>query len=228
MSSDPMARIARVLDGSERGPRTLRARSYVALGDSFTAGTGCSAGEAWPDRLASHLRDANSELIYRNLGSEGARSGDVVDQVSDALQIEPDLVTVVCGVNDALFSVRPDELAYARNLGAIFGRLRNALPGLCLVTATAPERWEFLGLGPRTAERLEAGIVRLNRATRSVAEAHGVACLDVATHPGLSDAANFNNDGLHPSPAGHACAAAEFARMLAPRASAAAPQGASR
>ena len=215
MSSDPMARIARVLDGSGRGPQALRARSYVALGDSFTAGTGCKPGEAWPDRLASLLRDVNPELVYRNLGSEGARSGDVVDQVGGALQIEPDLVTVVCGVNDALFSVRPDEVAYARNLGAIFGRLRNALPAVHLVTATAPESWEFLGLGPRTADRLESGIARLNKATRTVADAHGVALLDVADHPGLSDASNFNSDGLHPSAAGHACAAAEFARLLA-------------
>ena len=31
-----------------------------------------------------------------------------------ALQLEPDLVTVVCGANDVLFSVRPDAEAYAR------------------------------------------------------------------------------------------------------------------
>ena len=53
-----------------------------------------------------------------------------------------------------------------------------------IVTATAPERWEFLPLGPRTRARLEADLVRLNHATRAVAAAHGAEVLDVAGHPG--------------------------------------------
>jgi lysophospholipase L1-like esterase len=206
---DPYAEIARVLGGAED-----RVRCYVALGDSFTAGTGCEPGEAWADRLAARLGAGDPEFVYRNLGVEGATSAEVLEQLGDALQLEPDLVTVVCGVNDVLFSVRPDHHAYARRLAGIFRRLREALPAVRVATATAPERFDFLELGPRTRRRLERGIVRFNAATRTVASAHEVPCLDAAGHPGLGEAENFVADGLHPSPLGHRRAAIGFGHLL--------------
>jgi lysophospholipase L1-like esterase len=113
-----------------------------------------------------------------------------------------------------LFSVRPDAAAYARRLAGIFRRLRETLPGVRIATATAPDRWDFLELGPRTRARLEHGIVGFNAATRAVADAHSVPYLEAAGHPDLSDAANFLADGLHPSPDGHAKTASGFARLL--------------
>ena len=95
-------------------------------------------------------------------------------------------MTLVCGANDVLRSTRPDVPGYARRLAAMVRRLRDADPSLRIVTATAPDRWDFLELGPRTRARVEDGIERLNRATREVARSHGIACLEVASHPGLS------------------------------------------
>ena len=87
-------------------PRPDHARQlslYVALGDSFTAGTGCPPGEAWPDRLASGAARAQPVgLAFRNLAVEGATSAQVLEQLPEALELEPDLVTVVCGANDVL------------------------------------------------------------------------------------------------------------------------------
>jgi lysophospholipase L1-like esterase len=62
---------------------------------------------------------------------------------------------------------------------------------------------------------VQNAIVRLNRATRTVANAYGVPCLDVAGHPGLSVPENFAEDGLHPSALGHERAALGFAELLA-------------
>jgi lysophospholipase L1-like esterase len=209
---DPYARIARALRVQPSAERPIRA--YAALGDSFTAGTGCEPGEPWADRLASRLATRTDGFVYRNLAVEGATSDRVFEQVGPALQIEPDLVTVICGANDVLFSVRPDPQRYARRLGGIFRRLRAPLPGVRILTATAPERWDFLDLGPRTRARLERGIVRFNAVTRAVAGAYDVPCLEVAGHPGLADASNFIADGLHPSARGHEQAAAAFERLL--------------
>jgi lysophospholipase L1-like esterase len=86
-----------------------------------------------------------------------------------------------------------------------------------IATATAPEHWQFLELGPRTRARVEQALVRLNRATREVADAWGVACLEVAGHSGLGRDENFCADGLHPSALGHARAAHGFARLLRER-----------
>lgn len=218
MSVDPLALIARVI-ASQRLPEAKRAQLslYVALGDSFTAGSGCAPGEAWADRLANGLRVGSPGLSFRNLAVHGATSAEVLAQLQEAIELEPDLVTVVCGTNDVLRSTRPDVRMCADRLATIVRRLREANPAVRIVTATAPERWEFLALGPRTRARVEDGIARLNVATRAVAETHGVALLDVGAHPGLSEPENFDADGLHPSALGHERAARGFAQLLRER-----------
>ncbi len=190
--------------------------SYAAFGDSFTAGTGCAPGECFADRLASWLASAHPGFEYRNFAVEGATSEQVLDQLAPALRFQPDLATVVCGANDVLFSVRPDADAYARRLTVMFRVLCDLDPPTRILTATAPERWDFLELGPRTRSRLERGMVAFNEATRRVAADFAVPCLEVADHPGLAEPANFVADGLHPSALGHDQAAAAFIRLLGP------------
>jgi lysophospholipase L1-like esterase len=204
--------MARHLPRDRDGARPVSC--YVALGDSFTAGTGSRPGERWPDRLAAALRARNPALTYRNLAEEGASSEAVLEQVGPALQLEPDLVTVICGANDVLLTVRPDVDGYRRRLSEILERLQSALPGVSILTATSPQAWRFLDLGPRTRARVEGGLARVNDATREIAARRGVPCLDVVDHPGLEDAANFAADGLHPSPVGHERAARDFAAAL--------------
>ena len=53
---DPFALIARTMSERRPIPRG-RLSLYVALGDSFTAGTGSNPGEAWPERLAAVHQD---------------------------------------------------------------------------------------------------------------------------------------------------------------------------
>ena len=214
MTEDPFVTIARALQehGTPESPR--RVSCYVALGDSFTAGTGSPEGLGWTDRIAASLRGRHEDFVYRNLAADGATSADVLAQLGEGLQLEPDLVTVICGANDVLRSTRPDASLYERRLTTIFQRLMDAGPRVIVITATSPARWDFVPLGPRTRARVEAGMRRFNDVTRGVAEAHGVPCLDVADHPGLRDRENFAADGLHPSSQGHARAARAFAGLL--------------
>jgi lysophospholipase L1-like esterase len=199
----------------EPSPGGSSAFCYVALGDSFTAGTGCAPGEAWADRLAAALGSIRSPVGYCNLAEDGATSEDVLEgQVGAALQLEPDLVTLVCGANDVLRSVRPDAEGYRARFAASVDRLRRGIPGVRLLTATSPESWRFLELRPRTRTRVMRGLQAVNDATRAVASERGIPCLDVVDHPGLDDPENFSSDGLHPSPSGHARAALEFARAV--------------
>lgn len=211
---DPVARLAAELSPEARNRRLSL---YVALGDSFTAGTGCATGQAWPERLAAGLRARHPGLELRNLALHGATSTEVLEQLSAAVELEPDLVTVVCGANDVLRSTRPEPERYAANLTAILERLRRAAPGVRIATATSPERWDFLRLGPRTRERVERGIAAFNVATRRVAAAFDVPCLEVSGHRGLSEPENFGADGLHPSSLGHEHAARGFALLLRER-----------
>ena len=188
--------------------------SYVALGDSFTAGRESIEAERWADRLASGLRAFNPRLAYRNLAVDGATSADVLAQLPKAIALRPDLITVICGANDVLLTSRPDIEGYEERFAEILERLTDELPNAAILTATAPESWHFMELRPRTKARLVRALSDLNGITRTVAAQYRVPCLNVACHPGLTDRANFSADGLHPSALGHERAAEEIALSL--------------
>jgi len=200
--------------GSGEAPRRRAVATYVAMGDSFTAGRESIEAERWADRLAGSLRTVNPELAYSNLAVDGATSADVLGQLETALPLRPDLVTVICGANDVLLTSRPDVEGYERRFSEILSRLREADPQTAILTATAPESWHFMELRPRTKARLVKALTDLNDITRRVAARHHVPCLAVAGHPGLTDRANFSADGLHPSALGHERAAQEIALSL--------------
>jgi lysophospholipase L1-like esterase len=209
--ADPPAGADLLNDSSARGRLVS---SYAALGDSFTAGRESIAAERWADRLATWLRAANPELAYANLAVDGATSAAVLEQVPEALALAPDLLTVICGANDVLLTSRPDIEGYERRFAEILERLRAGAPEAAILTTTAPESWHFMDLRPRTRARLVKALSDLNAATRTIAARHGVPCLNVAGHPGLTDRANFSADGLHPSAQGHERAAQEIALSL--------------
>ena len=190
-------------------------RAYAALGDSFTAGRDSVDAERWPDLLAAGMRRVNPDLRYENLAVDGATSAEVLDrQVGAALALEPDFITVICGANDVLLATRPDVTSYAESFEEILRRLREGAPEATLVTATAPEGWQFMELRPRTEARLIRATRQLNDVTRAAAERHGAVCLPVAGHPALRDPDTFSADGLHPSTVGHRTVARESARYL--------------
>jgi lysophospholipase L1-like esterase len=185
--------------------------TYVALGDSFTAGR--EPGEPrWADEVARALGPGTR---YENFAWVGATSADVeADQLGRALRLRPDFVTIVCGANDVLESVRPDVDEYARRLSRMFARLRRDAPQADVVTATYPDISRFLDLRPRTRARVEKGMRRFNDACRAVAQRHGIALLEGFDHPAAGERDTYADDGFHPSEEGHRRAAMEFLRAL--------------
>ena len=185
--------------------------TYVALGDSFTAGL--EPGKPrWPDELARSLGPA---VRYENLATVGATSAHVErEQLGRAIELRPDLVTLVCGANDVLESTRPDVDDYKRRLARMFTRLRQELPQAEILTATYPDISRFLDLRPRSRNRVERGMHVFNAACRSVARSHDVLLLEGFDHPAATERDTFADDGFHPSDEGHRRAAAEFLRAL--------------
>jgi lysophospholipase L1-like esterase len=187
------------------------AATYVALGDSFTAGL--VPGEPrWADEVARAL---GPETRYENLAWVGATSADVeCRQLDKALGMGPDVVTIVCGANDVLESVRPDADEYAKRLSRMFARLRREAPEAEVVTATYPDISRFLDLRPRSRARVEKGMRLFNAACRAVARRHDVALLEGFDHPAAAERGTYAEDGFHPSEEGHRHAAMEFLRAL--------------
>jgi phosphatidylinositol alpha 1,6-mannosyltransferase len=186
--------------------------TYVAMGDSFTAGTDPSVAR-WPDELARSLGGR-----YVNLAVVGATSEDVEgEQLERAIELDPDVVTLVCGANDVLFSTRPDADAYADRLSRMFARLRRERPEVMIMTATYPDISLFLDLRPRSRIRVERGMRRFNAACRAVAHRHQVVLLEGFDHPVTSEKSSFAADGFHLGEEGHRAAAMEFLRALKQR-----------
>jgi lysophospholipase L1-like esterase len=186
--------------------------TYVAMGDSFTAGVDPSVSR-WPDELARSLGGR-----YVNLAEVGATSERVeAEQLDLALELSPDVVTLVCGANDVLLCTRPDPDAYAERLGRMFARLRRERPDVMILTATYPDISRFLDLRQRSRTRVERGMRRFNAACRAVAERHRVVVLEGFDHPVTAERSTFAHDGFHPSEEGHRAAAREFLRALRQR-----------
>lgn len=186
---------------------------FVAIGDSQTEGVGDPDGmgghRGWADRFAELLGAAYPGLHYANLAVRGRRAEQIrAEQLAPALALNPDLITVMAGMND-LIRPRVDRSALLADLDALFGAL--IATGATVVTFTFPD---IGGIAP-IVRPLSPRIYALNADLRDLAEDHGVVLVDVepveaTTHPLL-----WAEDRLHLGPLGHDLLARAVADTLA-------------
>src|SRR5260370_28283853 len=100
---------------------------YVALGDSQTEGLGdgdeAGGYRGWASGRAEHLAAVNPDLRYANLAVRGRLAAQVrAGQLGPALELRPDLATVMAGMNDL---IRPGF-----NAAVVTGHLEEMLTAL--------------------------------------------------------------------------------------------------
>lgn len=195
--------------------RAAGAARYVALGDSFTAGTGVGAELAFPVRLVERLQRIGVTLSLTNLAVNGYTARDVIERELPALPKErPRLVTLAVGANDI---VRGADLAsYRADLQRIFAALRGAP---LVVTLPQPD-WSVAPAAALFADPpvIAAKIQAYNRVLRD--EARAADRLYVDLWPLLrrqARAGAWAPDHLHPSAAALDEWAAELVVALRPR-----------
>src|ERR1700751_533331 len=104
--------------------KTIR---YVALGDSYTIGTGAKENEAWPALLTKHLNDKNvkAELIA-NPSVNGYSTQNLIDEELSVFdKSNADFVTILIGVNDWVRGVETET--FHRNLILIIEHVKKKL-----------------------------------------------------------------------------------------------------
>src|SRR5258708_12188434 len=106
-----------------------RAIKYLALGDSYTIGTGASAPEhSWPSIIAERLREqTGQEVELTNPAVNGFTTIDLIrHDLPEVRAVKPDLVTILIGVNDLVRDVSPDS--YRATLVPIYDELAQEKP----------------------------------------------------------------------------------------------------
>jgi lysophospholipase L1-like esterase len=194
--------------------------TYVALGDSLTAGRGDEGRDGRPVGWAQRLADVLSvrtamrcRLI--NLAVDSATVGEVLSKQLPAVSAcRPDLVSVTVGMNDV--RVRGfDELSFKADLGQLLEAL--AATQATVLTCTLPDVTTVMALSPELAEVARERLRLASDIIREQAESYGAVCVDAWAMPAAADPELYAPDHLHPNGRGHQFLAAACADQLAPR-----------
>jgi lysophospholipase L1-like esterase len=193
--------------------------TFTALGDSITLGVGdpmrrapggsSSAWRGWASLLADSLHEPELHILAGN----GACAAEVErDQLPRALQLRPDVASVVFGVNDTL---RPgfDPVRISAAATHVVSALRAA--GAEVLTMRLPDPGWMLGLPGALARPLARRAHEINAVMDEVARRFGTLHFDAAGEPETYDRRMWAVDRLHPSERGHRHIAGRFHAMLA-------------
>jgi len=193
----------------------------VALGDSYTIGTGLEdESQSFPSLLAKQLtKETGIDVALVNLGINGYTTTDLIrEELPVAQRVGPGLVTILIGANDVVQG--STEAAYRTRLAEIYDAIAGlALPPTKVMAISTPDFSGLPGAAPfGTTSNLRTRIDAFNRVARSEAASRGFQFADISA---ITRELNRGNDwlaadGLHPGPAQHRAIADQLWRLLAP------------
>lgn len=181
---------------------------YLALGDSYTIGTGLAEeSQNFPSLLARRLtEDTGIGVALTNLGVNGYTTADLIrEELPIARSTRPELVSILIGANDIVQG--SDQTAYRARLNEIHDAVQQfGLPAGRVVVISIPDFSALAGaaaFGP--ADLLRSRITAFNQVARSEAQSHGFDFVNITDlSPADEGGAQwFAADNLHPGPAQH-------------------------
>ena len=194
---------------------------YVALGDSYTIGTGLDdESHNFPSLLARKLRENSGiEVALVNLGVNGYTTTDLIrEELPVARGLRPELVSILVGANDLVQG--SDEATYRTRLRAIYDALGSmGLPPGRVLALSIPDFSGLPGAAPfGPARELRSRIDAFNRVAQSEAASRGFRYVDItAISREAGDTAGWlAADELHPGPAQHRAIADQLWTFLGP------------
>lgn len=182
---------------------------YLALGDSFTIGTGTTPDRSFPAILVTRWWDEGIECDLRNPAVNGYATDDLIREELPLVEsYRPTLVTVLIGANDIVAALRDEaavttraEERYRRQLGRIHDRIAAGAPKAARYALPQPD-WSLTAAGASfgDAAGIAHAIERFNAIAREEAERAGADYLDI--FPLMREQMRSGMtapDGLHPS-----------------------------
>ncbi|MCF8107303.1 MAG: arylesterase, partial [Desulfohalobiaceae bacterium] len=84
--------------------------TILAFGDSLTAGFGLPSGSSFADQLQYRLNHLQENIRVINAGISGDTTGGGLSRIDRALEVDPDLVILELGANDAILGTLPEQV----------------------------------------------------------------------------------------------------------------------
>lgn len=182
---------------------SLTPLTFLALGDSYTIGTGVSQAESWPLQLAARLRTANISVDNPQvIAVNGWKTTDLMRGITNTPTHPPyNLVTLLIGVNNQYNGLSLD--AYAQDFTSLLDQaiqFAGGDPGKVIVVTIPDWGVTAFASGQNQAE-IGAQIDQFNQTALGIAKQAGVSTISVTEisrqagdKPGM-----LARDGLHPS-----------------------------
>lgn len=188
---------------------------FLALGDSFTIGTGTTPDRSFPAVLTRIWSERGRTVVLNNPAVNGYTTDDLIhDELPLLVSFGPTLVTLLIGANDIVRGATEDR--YRRQLAAIHERVRADAPDARVFAVPQPD-WTLspAGAGVGDAAAIARTIERFNEIAQDEAQRSGASWIDL--FPLMREQARKKMvaaDGLHPSAEAYAQWAAVLARTV--------------
>jgi lysophospholipase L1-like esterase len=181
----------------------VKALRYLALGDSYTIGTGAT-GEAnnYPSILAARLSKASGAKVeVTNPSVNGFTTQDLIDnELGLVSRLSPQLVTILIGVND-LVQGRSKE-SYAKSVAAIYDEVASLQLATGRLVAISIPNWSVVpaAAGFGDPARLRRLTDDFNGLAQIEAEKRGFKWIDITSvsTSRQSSPGWISSDDLHP------------------------------
>ena len=185
----------------------MTAIRYVALGDSYTIGTGAELNESWPALSVMRLREKGFPVeLAGNLGRNGWTTKDLIDhELPELRELRPDLVTLLIGVNDWVQGV--DAATFQKHLEYILDELLKLVPDpRHILIITIPD-FSVMPSGRQFSDGrdISQGIRGFDQIIVNEARARSLKTVDLypLSESMGQDPSLIAQDGLHPSAKGY-------------------------
>jgi acyl-CoA thioesterase-1 len=202
-----------MVGGTPANPATSVSKAevvrYLALGDSYTIGTGASAeARNYPSILSARLTNVTGRKVdLTNPAVNGFTTLDLIQkELGHVDRLKPQLVSILIGVNDLVQGRTPDQ--YRSSLAQIYDSVAALrLPAGRVVAISLPD-WSVV---PAAADYGDPAALRrltdtFNSIAKREADARGFTWVDItaASTSAMESPGWISSDRLHPGDAQYA------------------------
>lgn len=190
---------------------------YVALGDSLTSGVGVqSFNQSYAYRIAQQIAAKGTSIKLTPLATPSYKSIDIINHYLDsAIALQPDIVTVLIGVND-VHGMLPTARQFSNNYETIIRRLKTETKAKIYAIAVP-----YIGtngiMWPPYRGYYSLRTQAFNRSIQELAQKYAIHYVDLYTATlsyASSPSGYYSTDEFHPSSEGYAIWAGAIAHDI--------------